>query len=525
MNTYDLVEYPGRARAAAQCHRLEANAGLFGLRPATPASARVLELGCGRGENLAPQASAYPGARFIGCDSSAASVAAARELVRSLGLANVDLRCHDLREVDESWGEFDYILCHGVYSWVGPEVRRKILAILRENLAPQGVGFVSYNALPGWHLRRVVRDLLLDQTAGIDDPAEAIAKARSVLAVAAGAHPGKDPFGELMRDEYFVLSRLPDGYLYHEMLEEHNEAFYLHEFTAQVEAAGLQYLGPADFPEAFASDLPGDVRASLDGLPWPVREQYLDRLRGAAFKNSLVCRADVVVDRQLTAAVLERFSLRMAVDATLRVSADESPGDVAGPNPGLEVGRLTIGSSELVCSDRVTLAALRYLQEVRPETVAVPTLRRHAFGQVSRDARAAGFAAGTAYGTDEGENRLMCILLASLMTGAIEATISAPPVTSRISERPAVSPLARFEARRRYTVTNQTQNPVRLTNVSRFLAGLLDGTRDRRELIELLSRELESGRVSRELFETAEDARGLVDEALVRFRRAGLLVT
>ena len=67
-------------------------------------------------------------------------------------------------DVDDSLGEFDYILCHGVFSWVTPEVQEAIFAICRTHLAPHGVAYISYNTYPGWHLREMVRDMVVFHT-------------------------------------------------------------------------------------------------------------------------------------------------------------------------------------------------------------------------------------------------------------------------------------------------------------------------------------------------------------------------
>jgi SAM-dependent methyltransferase len=445
VNTYDQVPYPGGARAAAQCQRLETIATLFGLMPVPSAGARVLELGCGSGENLAAQALAYPGAHFVGCDASEAAIMAARELARSLLLVNVELRNQDLCDIDSSWGQFDYIVCHGVFSWVGPNVRRRILEILRYNLATNGVGFVSYNALPGWHLRRVVRELMRHHTRGIEGPTQIIEQARAVLALAVQAYTGADPYAELLRDEYLHLSRSSDGYLYHEMLEEHNEPFYLHEFIEQIEAAGLQYLGAADFPEMFCWDMPAEVRASLEDLPLPIREQYLDRLRGCTFKSSLVCHAKAVVDRSPAPQVLERFTVRLAADSRIEISASGAqPTGVCNSNEGPSA-RLTFGFAELACTDPLALSALRYLEQRRPEAVAVQLLCEVASGGAGKSEDSAVMTLLPAANVPDGTEGFLRFLMNAVQAGAVQVTLSREMVSSRISERPAVSPLVRWK--------------------------------------------------------------------------------
>lgn len=266
VSRYDRVPYVSQPHPETQCRRLEATAVLFHLSPTPPASARILELGCGTADNLAWQALEYPQARFIGCDNSATAVAAGRELIQALGLDNIELRLQDLCEVDAGWGTFDYIVCHGVFSWVGPDVRRRILEIIRRNLAPHGVACLSYNVLPGWAVSGAVRDLMRRHTRGIDDPRHAVAQAREILGLAAETHSVGGPFGPLLSREHNLLTtHFNDGYVYHEMLAEHNQAFYFEELVEQIGRAGLQYVGATEIAAMFSWDLPAKAHAFLEG--------------------------------------------------------------------------------------------------------------------------------------------------------------------------------------------------------------------------------------------------------------------
>ncbi len=313
VSRYDLVPYAGQPVVEAQCRRLETMAVMFHLSPAPPARAKILELGCGTADNLAWQALEYPEARFIGCDSSFNAVSAGRELIRELGLKNVDLRLQDIRDVDPSWGTFDYIFCRGVFSWVGPNVRQRILEIFRNHLAPQGVGYLSYNSFPGWAVREVVRNLMRLHTLGIDDPQKAISEAREILAIAAESHSIGGSFGPLLGRENIILkTRYDDSYVYHELLAEHNQPFYFEEFQKQIEAAGLQYVGDVEFAAMHTWDLPEKARASLAEMSFLAREQYLDYLRGTMFRNSVLCLNEAPVDRRLEPTMLERFAVGLA---------------------------------------------------------------------------------------------------------------------------------------------------------------------------------------------------------------------
>src|SRR6516165_7913322 len=151
--SYDEIPYSNNAFYHTHPDCLATVATLFGMKPAPVQACRVLELGCGRGGNLIPMATSLPTSRFVGIDLSARQIAGGQEAVESLGLTNVELKQLSILDVDSDFGRFDYIICHGVYSWVPAAVQEKILEICAQNLAPSGIAYISYNCYPGWHLR------------------------------------------------------------------------------------------------------------------------------------------------------------------------------------------------------------------------------------------------------------------------------------------------------------------------------------------------------------------------------------
>src|SRR6266851_5993395 len=151
--SYDEVPYHSFPFADSHPDRLATVAHLFGLTPPDPQTARILELGCASGGNLLPMAELYPQGRFIGIDLSERQIAAGQQAVTAVGLTNLELRQASILDVDASWGQFDYVIAHGVFSWVPEPVQDKILSICHTNLQPNGIAYISYNTLPGWHMR------------------------------------------------------------------------------------------------------------------------------------------------------------------------------------------------------------------------------------------------------------------------------------------------------------------------------------------------------------------------------------
>ena len=180
-SSYEVVPYHGRPSGESHPDTLATIATLFGMKPPSVPHARVLEIGCASGENLIPMAAELPEGRFLGIDASERQVAEGRATIEAAGLGNVELRRMDLLDAGPDLGTFDYIVCHGVFSWVTPAVQQGILSLIAATLAPTGLAYVSYNTYPGWHMRGIVRDAMLFHIDGEADPREGIRKGREVL--------------------------------------------------------------------------------------------------------------------------------------------------------------------------------------------------------------------------------------------------------------------------------------------------------------------------------------------------------
>lgn len=293
MDAYDAVAYPGHAYPDTHPDRLATIAHLCGLETFDPATCRVLEIGCGDGANLLSLANALPGAELFGVDRSRAAIGRARRTAGAAGLGNVTFEAADLLDLPDALGSFDAILAHGLLSWVPDSVRTKALAICAASLAPHGVAFLSYLALPGNHSRNIVREILRFHVRTIREPAARVAQARAMLRLLVDANGGSSEQQALVRSIAAELDRADDGVLYHDILADHNAAFLFADIMRLADAHGLHYLAEAEPAAALPFDnAPAHVRAALDGLSGDVllREQYLDFLRYRSFRQTLLVR-------------------------------------------------------------------------------------------------------------------------------------------------------------------------------------------------------------------------------------------
>ncbi len=483
-SSYDEVPYSSYPYARTQPDRLCTLGRLFGLRPAEPGHCRVLELGCASGGNLVPMAERAPESRFVGIDLSTKQIAEGQRMTGALQLGNVELRHGDITSVDESWGEFDYVICHGVYSWVPPHVQEHILAVCRDRLSEQGIGYVSYNTYPGWHMREMVRHMMRWHVRGFAEPSRRVQQSRALVDFLARAVAGQpSPYGALLGKELAILSRAGDDYLYHEHLEDCNAPIYFHEFAERLDRHSLQYLCESDVHMMMAREFPEEVRETLDRVaPDLVRmEQYVDFVRNRQFRASLVCHAAAKPSRALGPDSV--MGLRVGFAAKL----DGSPCDLS---PGLEYGFEGADGMRVASAEPITKAGLLILRKMWPEDLAFEELWRRAAGLVSEA------------GIDLGDPAVSRARLASDVLeclvggGGLELRREPPYLVATPGERPRTGVCTRWLARERGWAANGRHQRVDLDAVAVELVCAADGTRDRTALLDELVALAAAGRLA-----------------------------
>lgn len=509
--SYDQIPYPTLPRRLTHPNRLAVMARLFGMHPAPLTRCRVLDLGCGNGNNLIPMAGQLPESEFIGLDLSARQVAAGQAQIAELGLTNIRLIEQDILDFGAEWGSFDYILAYGVYSWVPAEVQAKLLRICRQHLAPQGVAYVSYNAYPGWHMMEMVRGMMLYQTRHIREPYARAARARELLDFLVETMPAltRTPSSRLQASHLIIesvrdlLRHEPDEYLLHDQLEATNQPFYLYQFVEQAEQAGLQYLTDAESSAMLAAYFPADFSANLARLAETNLEveQMLDFLYSRSFHQTLLCQQEVSLDRS------GQFDSQMWAELYVASPARPTAAVVDLTGPTVERFQGPIGTS-LATDQPLIKAAMLHLAERWPAALSFGQLVSAAQERLTRAAPADAAPVET----------LSRTLLRGYALNLVELTAQPPVVAPKISERPCASPLARHQIRQQRQVTNQRHEPVIIDNpVSRQVLPLLDGSRHQTDLVEHLAKRAEPGTTTKEGLAqaVAESLQQLWQEALL----------
>lgn len=279
---------------------LEAYGTLVGLNTPPAKTARVLELGATYGGNIISQAVHNPEATFVGIELSQDQVEKGNKIISDAKLDNVSLIQGDILNFDESLGTFDYIIAHGFYSWISDEMKDKLLDIISNHLADNGIAYVSYNTYPGWHTMEEVRQLMLFANRGHDELThkEKVLRGKTVGSLVGAQILNYDNLKE--RNSKFLgalrsVMQKDDYYVGHDHLEPHNDPCYFYQFNDHLKAHNLTYVCDADLTLSMVRTYDESIADKLEKLApnsQADQEQYLDFMLDTTFRKSIICKAD-----------------------------------------------------------------------------------------------------------------------------------------------------------------------------------------------------------------------------------------
>ena len=278
---------------------LEAYAALVGISAPNPKTARVLELGATYGGNIISQALFNPDATFVGIELSQEQVEKGNEVIANAGLINVSLIQSDIASIGSEIGTFDYIIAHGVYSWVDDGVKDALLRLIDEHLAEDGIAYISYNTYPGWHTMDEVRQLMMfsnrDKTQF--NHKEKVLHGKTIGSIVGSQILKYDNLKE--RNSKFLgalrsVMQKDEYYVGHDHLEPNNDPVYFYQFNDHLGAHNLAYLCDADLTLSMVRSFDADIADTLDKLALNdhvAQEQYLDFMLDTTFRKSIICKA------------------------------------------------------------------------------------------------------------------------------------------------------------------------------------------------------------------------------------------
>lgn len=488
-NAYDAVAYPSLPFTHTHPSNLAAMAILHGLNPAPVDRCRVLEIACNEGGNIIPMAYAIPGSEFVGFDLARLPVGRGQERIRELGLTNIRMFAGDVMDVGEELGAFDYIIAHGLYSWVPEPVRDRLLAVCGQLLTPDGVAFISYNALPGGYMRNMVREMMLDRVKGQGNVEGQISDAAGFVRRLVETRMEGDWFRSSIEEHLNRMGERSLRAIYHDELSEAHQAVRFIDFAKHAQAHGLQYVCESVLPPPPDPCYRFDLRAELErvsGGDFLEQEQMLDFARARKYRETLLSRADRTVSREFEGGNFRRLMFT--------TPATSAPGE----SQGATIFTLPSGI-KMESNHPVATGLLRQLEKAAPHALTLEEVERSM--------------AGTKFTLGNDEVTLLMRLAVSKFIGLHGWRAR---LASGIAERPRASACSRHEIRTGSQANTLLHSVVKLEEpIARSFLSLLDGTRDRGELAAALKAEYPE--------EPAEEIEMRMEPSLEFFYRAGFL--
>ena len=290
MENGNLSDLPYAAHFSPECSpvQIATAAKARGFRaPDVDRPFSFADLGCGRGRTLLVLASAYPDSRFYGLDLNQDHIHEATQLATRSGLENITfIHGSFASDAARGIGHVDFAVAHGVYTWVSPEARFDLVALLDSIVKPSGLAFVSYYTEAGYAQMLPVRSLL--KHLATTQPRVTASRQQDALDTLRRFASSKAPFFEQNAQARSMVEawRLDDpNYLLHEYF---NESWHLVSFSEVSDAmsqSGFRFCGD---PALFTRDCPKSVADLIDSFDDPQLREEL-----ATFALPVPFRTDV----------------------------------------------------------------------------------------------------------------------------------------------------------------------------------------------------------------------------------------
>jgi len=465
--SYDEFPYPGAAFWFTHPDHMAVLGELHGMSPPDPRTARILELGAGDGSNILSIAQALPGAECVGVDLSESQVRLASQLARDAGITNARLVQADVREIDLAFGTFDYVVSHGVYSWIPPSARDGLLRAIGATLSPHGVAMVSYNAMPGWHDFAPIRRLLKFHTDPIKAPDAKVRQARMMADVYCQQlieldRDGREKMAHKIHQNVQAMS---DWLMRHDWLAEFHYPAYLSDFVAHARTHGLDFLAnacpSAQNPELLDEQAKALVMAVSDRVR---RQQYVDFFQHTRFRTTLLRRADAPVDDDPHPERIAGYLVESRMDSDAFT--------VVPP-----VGEVSIAAEEIARLEREHQKYRAVVTAIASESPAAISLAR-AFALTLDELAKKGLDDGLAV-TEDGRKTMFDAFVSEvgwLFERELVHFWKHPPALARtLPERPETGGLQRVMARERQSLPSLTHRNTPTTALETRVLADLDG--------------------------------------------------
>ena len=514
---YDNLPYDSYSFPYSHPARLSAVARLFGLKPPQNKKFRVLELGSASGGNIIPLAMYYPDVEVIGIDYSAVQIEQGQKLIESLNLTDrVQLLCQSITDIEDDIGKFDYIICHGVYSWVPKEVQDAIITTIQNHLNKDGIAYVSYNVYPGWKRLEVIRDMMLYHTRDMKEskPQDRMAQGRAIVEFIRNMSHEKSGIRQMIDAPWEGLKNKADSYLAHEFLESVNQPCYFLDFAEKLDEHNLSYLADAEPHLSFIQGMPEEKVKELIAASRSDQvklEQYLDFLYFRQFRKSLIVHQSAAksIKRKIDSTVFNNLTYSINSCVEKEASTDSSSNSDDSQTTA-HVGNIVVeqshrfiinGQQEVSTSNDADYAILKSISELGNQVFDKDKVLKLA-AKKNNDPQL--------------KLRLTNLLNSLSLNGAAEIWDQLPATTPtlKIDAKPFMPEIVRKFYKEVGHLSNYRHRTVQLNIIQKEIIELLDGSRTHKQLKEHLLDAFKQGRVRLLDKDNQPLAKEKVDDAL-----------
>ena len=466
--SYDELPYESYPYFYTRPEHLHTIGTLFGMNPPNIETARVLELASAAGSNIINFAETYPKSYTLGVDLSKVEIDHGVQKIKDLALKNIELKHLSITDIDESIGKFDYIIAHGVFSWVPEVVRDKILEISSKLLTPQGIAFISYNTLPGWNMVNTTRDMLMFHSSTFTNAHDKLTQAKLFLNYINDALDNSNsPYAKFLKTETALMFKQEDSYILHEYLQGENKQFYFHQFMKMSKSYNLNYLGEANIHTMYVGNLPAKAAEKLQTINDIVRtEQYMDFILNKRFRSTLLCHDNIQLNRNINIDIIKKFYSACKVLPAI----PEGENDLANSFESTSFYFDGSKDSNISTSSPIMKAIFYTYYENIGNPLKLEELLKQAAKKLPT------------FSTKDFEIEFASNVGRLVFGGYIKLFTSKPHSIFKISTRPKVSGLARYQASKaalnKMWITNQINEVFPLQTHEKYITELLDGKSD-----------------------------------------------
>ncbi|WP_449555292.1 O-linked N-acetylglucosamine transferase family protein [Lelliottia amnigena] len=274
---------------------IHAAAALNHLASTDPATARILELGCGPASRLVLHASANPQSIVIGVDIDEGDIFQGQQYASELGCKNVELFAAGLSDLlSVNPGEFDYILIHQTFAFLDLTEREALLSWCKTNLSANGVIAIRWSVLPGAVHRYSLGEALRFHLERAEEDSDPLATARAMLSfMLLTLEDGP------LKDEVLAAERMGDTALMLAYLIPTEGKSNIVSFSSQAESMGLRFVGDLlpqyELGSYYNPTTEELISAVSAGVSRSMVQQYLDYAVQRRERFTLLCHLDAAV--------------------------------------------------------------------------------------------------------------------------------------------------------------------------------------------------------------------------------------